>query len=227
MIILERNELIQSLADSQVACNELEIACSRKIQSYKRIVAAQVRDIRDEKDEIAHQSRIQAAQSLKKIKDLEKQVKQASAISSSLKESNLKYNQKIQSNSVLIAQKDSTIEDLKSQLSETVTASNRLEKRSSDLDVEMKNLLTRVNAAETLVLEYQQAFADMYANALGVHLDSLPITATTSVQSLKDIISASTSTSNMMSNVMVDEDLLEDENIIDTLDLEDDDLITT
>ena len=154
------------------------------------------------------------------------QLAQANSISERLKENNLKYNQKIQSNSVLIAQKDSTIDDLKSQLSETVTASKRLEKKSSDLDAEKESLLSRVTAAEKLVLEYQQAYADMYANALGVHLDNLPITASTSVQSLKEMISAGTSTSNMMSGAMVD-DLLEDDDLVDSIDLEDETLITT
>lgn len=223
----QKNELVHALADSQVACNTLEIACSRKIASYKRIVAAQVRDLKNDAEDARRQSRIQAAKSIKIIEGLKDELAQNQSISSRLKESNLKYNQKIQSSSVLIAQKDSTIEDLKSQLSETVTASKRLEQRSSDLDAEKENLLARVAASEKLVLDYQQAYADMYANALGVHLDNLPITASTSVQRLKEIISAGTSTSNMMSGVMVDEDIVDDDAILDIVDIDDDTLITT
>lgn len=223
----EKNELVQALADSQAACSELEIACSRKIASYKRIVAAQVRDIKKDADEFKRQSKIQAAKSTKTIQSLRDELAQSQSISSRLKESNLKYNQKIQSNSVLLAQKDSAIDDLKLQLSETVTASKRLEKKSSDLDAEMETLLARVEAAEKLVLDYQQAYADIYANALGVHLDNLPITATTSVQRLKEIISAGTSTSNMMPGMTVDEELLDEENQIDSMDVDDDTLITT
>lgn len=223
----EKNSLVQSLADSQAACSALEVACARKIASYKRIVASQVRDLQEENKEISRKAKIQASRSVEQINDLKDRLAQVSSISERLKENNLKYNQKIQSNSVLIAQKDSTIDDLKSQLSETVTASKRLEKKSSDLDAEKENLLSRVTAAEKLVLEYQQAYADMYANALGVHLDNLPITATTSVQSLKEMISAGTSTSNMMSGAMVDDLLDEDEDIIDTLNIDDDNLITT
>ena len=224
----EKNELVQELADSQVAYNELEIACSRKIASYKRIVASQVRDIKDRAEEIKQQSKIQATKSMRRIQELEAQVAQSSSVSERLKESNLKYNQKIQSNSALIAQQDSTIADLKSQLSETVTASRRFEKRSSDLDAEKESLLQRVTAAEKLVLEYQQAYADIYANALGVHLDNLSITASTSVQRLKEIISAGTSTSNMMSGEMIGGELLEDDDqLIDSIGDEDESLITT
>lgn len=223
----EKNSLVQSLADSQAACSALEVACARKIASYKRIVASQIKDLQDENAEITKMAKIQASKSIKAINSLKSQIAEANLISERLKENNLKYNQKIQSNSVLIAQKDSTIDDLKSQLSETVTASKRLEQKSSDLGEEKEDLLSRVTAAEKLVLEYQQAYADMYANALGVHLDNLPITATTSVQNLKDMISAGTSTSNMMSGAMVDDLLDEDEEIIDTLAVDDDNLIIT
>ena len=222
----EKNSLVQSLADSQAACSSLEIACARKIASYKRIVASQVKDLQEENAEITRKAKIQASRSLNQIDSLKDQLAQANSISERLKENNLKYNQKIQSNSVLIAQKDSTIDDLKSQLSETVTASKRLEKKTSDLDAEKESLLSRVTAAEKLVLEYQQVYADMYANALGVHLDNLPITASTSVQGLKEMISAGTSTSNMMSGAMVD-DILEDDDLVDSIDLEDETLITT
>lgn len=246
----EKNALVQQLADSQLAYNTLEVQCSRKIASYKRIVAAQMTDIKNDKEEIARKARITAATSSQKVKDLEAKLEETSnklkesrvqasksfaeirslqskldSASSRLEENNLKYKQKIQSNSILITQRDSEIEDLKSQLSETVTASKRLEQQTSNLDAEKADLLARVEAAEKLVLDYQQAYADIYANALGVHLDNLSITASTSVQDLKEIISAGTSTSNMMAGVAVD-DVLDDEDQIESIG-DEDDLITT
>ena len=219
----QKNELEKELADSQVACNTLEVACSRKIAAYKRIVASQMKDLKQDVEYEKHRSSVIASKSAKTIRDLKDEL---SSVSERLEENNLKYKQKIQSNSVLISQQGSEIEDLKSQLSETVTASKRLETKSSDLDAANAELLSRVQAAESLVLEYQQAFADMYANALGVHLDKLSVTASTSVQSLKEMISAGTSTSNMMSGEMIDEPL-EDDEIIDSIDVEEDDSLIT
>lgn len=113
---------------------------------------------------------------------------------------NLKYQQKIEANNEAISQKDSEIEELNTKLSETVTAQKEVESRASDLDETNKELLSRVEAAEEMVLSYQQAFADMYANALGVCLTGLPITASTSVDELKQMIKSGTSTAGIPAN---------------------------
>ena len=247
----EKNNLIQQLAAAQLECNTLEIQCARKIASYKRIVASQINDLKSDLDIATKKARIQATTSNNKVNKLQAALQNAneelerckvqasrssrkaeslrtqlSEASTQLEDNNLKYKQKIQSNSILISQRDSEIEDLRSQLSETVTASKRLEQQTSNLGAENKELLSRVEAAEKLVLEYQQAYADMYANALGVRLDNLSITASTSVQALRDIISAGTSTSNIMPNVMVDDVLNDDTDDIEPAVVEDDTLIT-
>lgn len=128
---------------------------------------------------------------------------------------NLKYQHKIEANSQAISQKDSEIEELKSRLSETVAASKKLESKASNLDDQNGELLSRVEAAEEMVLSYQQAYADMYANALGVCLTGLPITASTSVEELKSMIKSGTSTACMPASpsfeeVEGEEDLIED-----------------
>ena len=255
----EKNALVQQLADAQVACNVLEVQCSRKIASYKRIVASQMSDIKKDKAQAIRKARITAAESARRIDELEERLNstaiklreskvqasksadevnslkgqltsvknQLNSVSSRLEENNLKYKQKIQSSSDLITQHESEIQDLKSQLSETVTASKRLKQQTSNLDAERADLTSRVEAAEKLVLEYQQAYADIYANALGIHLDNLSVTASTSVQDLRDMISAGTSTSNMMSGVMVDDILDDDSEQLESIGDEDDTLITT
>jgi len=110
---------------------------------------------------------------------------------------NLKYQHKIESSSRAISQKDSEIEKLKKQLDETVTASQQLKINASNLDDTNKELLSRVEAAEEMVSNYQQAYANLYANALGVYLTGLPVTASTSVDELKQMIQAGTSTANI------------------------------
>ena len=110
---------------------------------------------------------------------------------------NLKYKQKIEANSETISQKDSAIEELKNELNETVVANRKLETKASNLDEKCNELLSRVEAAEEMVMSYQQAYANMYANALGVYLKELPVTATTSVTDLKNMIVAGTSTASI------------------------------
>ena len=110
---------------------------------------------------------------------------------------NLKYEHKIEANSEAISQKDSTIEDLTAKLNETVVASRKFESKASHLDETNKELLSRVEAAEKMVESYQQAYANMYANALGVYLTGLPITASTTVEELTSMIKAGTSTANI------------------------------
>lgn len=121
------------------------------------------------------------------------------------KDLNLKYQHKIEANSETISQKDTQIEELKNRLSETVAASEELKLQASNLDVENKELLSRVEAAEEMVLSYQQAYADIYANALGVCLTGLPITASTSVEELKSMIKSGTSTASMPANPSFEE----------------------
>jgi hypothetical protein len=45
-----------------------------------------------------------------------------------------------------------------------------------------------VSAATKLIQEYQDAYANLYANAIGVHLEDVRVTASTSVKELQTII---------------------------------------
>lgn len=110
---------------------------------------------------------------------------------------NLKYQQKIEANKNIISEKDSIIDDLNKKLNETVVASKKVELKASNLDEKNKELLSRIEAAEEMISSYQQAYANIYANALGVYLTGLPITANTSVEELTDMIKAGTSTANI------------------------------
>lgn len=136
---------------------------------------------------------------------------------------NLKYQRKIEANSEAISEKDSAIEDLKSELHETVVANKKLESKASNLGDKCEELQSRVEAAEEMVLSYQQAYANIYANALGVHLSGLPITANTSVEELTEMIKAGTSTANIpagpaMYEVEADYDEEDDFDITDDTD---------
>jgi len=137
---------------------------------------------------------------------------------------NLKYQHKIEANSKAISQKDSEIEDLKNKLNETVIASKDLEAKASNLDEQNGELLSRVEAAEEMVSKYQQAYANLYANALGVYLKGLPVTASTSVDELKQMINSGTSTANIPARpafYSVEEEEQEDDQVIEGEDFDD------
>ena len=110
---------------------------------------------------------------------------------------NLKYQHKIESHSEAMSEKDSKIGELEAKLDETVIKANDSKAREASLEQENKELQSRIEAAEDMIASYQQAYANIYANALGVYLKGLPITASTSVEELTDMIKAGTSTANI------------------------------
>ena len=52
-------------------------------------------------------------------------------------------------------------------------------------------------ASEEMLHQYQQAYADFYATALGTSVSGLPVTASTSVGELENLIKGATNTSNI------------------------------
>ena len=117
---------------------------------------------------------------------------------------NLKYEHKIENSSKLLSEKDNEIAELTNRVNETVTASRNLTKENNEL-------AARVEAAERNLAAYQQAYANLYANALGVYLTGLPVTASTSVDELKQMISAGTSTANIAARPSFDTELIDEE----------------
>ena len=81
---------------------------------------------------------------------------------------------------------------MKVELAETVSNHDK-ELRASNRDDEVKALQSKVEAAESLIRDYQDAYVNMYSNALGVHPPKLSITASTSVASLKRMVRSSAS----------------------------------
>lgn len=194
------------LRDADAALDEAEVKAERAQKTLSRVQAS-LRTTKDElkvKDEELRRVQSECRSQVRansRLKDrLSKLSDKSLADQHTIKASedlNLKYQHKIEANSEAISQKDSEIEELKSTLSETVAACEKLESKASNLDEKNKELQSRVEAAEEMVLSYQQAYADIYANALGVCLTGLPITASTSVDELKMMIKSGTSTAGM------------------------------
>lgn len=116
---------------------------------------------------------------------------------SSIKDENLNYSKKIESSEDIIHSQDAEIAALRSEL-KTVNSS----KRTADLEASNRecDLQRKLEESEDLIFSYQQAYADMCANAVGVTLDNVPITSSTSVDELRRYIYGSSSVSSASSN---------------------------
>ena len=170
----KENEILSS----KLASNEIE--SRRKISSISRITADQIRSATDAKD---------AA---------EKRCKQLVAASIRMKETisqersnNLKYLQKISESKNIVDSKDSLISSLKTRLNETVTASANVERRTSNLDEQLKRSKAEIIACKKMLKDYQDAYAELYSQAIGADLQKVKVTASTSVSSLRSAITSS------------------------------------
>lgn len=168
------------ILSSKLASNEIE--ARRKISSISRITADQIKSATDAKD-VA-----------------EKRCKQLVAASTRMKETisqersnNLKYLQKISESKNIIDSKDSLISSLKTRLNETVTASANVERRTSNLDEQLKRSKAEILSCKKMLKEYQDAYAELYSQAVGADLQKVKVTASTSVSSLRSAITSSIS----------------------------------
>lgn len=171
--------------ENQILSNKLasnEIEARRKISSISRITADQIRSATDAKD---------AA---------EKRCKQLVAASIRMKETisqersnNLKYLQKISESKNIVDSKDSLISSLRARLNETVTASANVERRTSNLDEQLKKSKDEIIACKKMLKDYQDAYAELYSQAVGADLQKVKVTASTSVSSLRSAITSSIS----------------------------------
>lgn len=168
------------ILSSKLASNEIE--ARRKISSISRITADQIKCATDAKD---------AA---------EKRCKQLVAASIRMKETisqersnNLKYLQKISESKNIVDSKDSLISSLKTRLNETVNASANVERRTSNLDEQLKRSKAEIVACKKMLKDYQDAYAELYSQAIGADLQKVKVTASTSVSSLRSAITSSIS----------------------------------
>ena len=109
-----------------------------------------------------------------------------------LKADNLKYKQKIQSSTQAIQAKEDNIADLETKLNETVTAARSIQTASSNRDAELSHLRSELESAHKIIAEYQDAYANLYASAVGVSLNNVAVTGSTSVSQLKQMIKSTT-----------------------------------
>ncbi len=232
--ISELRKINASLNDEVSMLNNhiaiMESSASRKIKTLERITASQMKSIKSDLDESKKRCKIMQSTNTKlkdekikldkKMSNLVTANEQLSKENKSLSTSNLIYKQRIEATANDIDEKDSVISDLRTELRETVTAATESESRTSNLDAKIKKLQQEVSAATKLIQEYQDAYANLYANAIGVHLEDVRVTSATSVRELQSIIGST--------NVGSQQSVSQDDDFIDVGDFSDndDDLVT-
>ena len=216
-----------------------QIQYRRKLKTIERITASQSKLMQSKIDEIkkANKQLVTANKKLSsELQDVQAENSQISSELNSARKNNLIYKQKIESSTSAIKAKDTEIAKLRSELNKTVVASTNATKQASnrgeqikDLNAkitasrtELDSLKDRVEAMEEMLAEYQQAYANIYANAVGIRASGLQVTASTSVSELENMIQGATNVANVGIHPSFDEAILPTE--VDNLDDDSSDL---
>ncbi len=196
-------------------------ACNRKVAALKRITSAQLSDVTKELDSTARSlnSTITSCTALRsKNRSLSKSCNFLRSENSDLvnqlnamQKTNLIYKQRVKASANEIQNKENVISGLRKKLRETVTASSKVESSASNLGEENKHLKSENQAIRSALRSFQNAYANVYATALGVHIDSISISDSTSVAELQKIIDGATNTVNIPSTSMVEPAFISDE----------------
>lgn len=171
--------------ENEVLSNKLassEIEARRKISSISRITADQIKAATDAKDAAENRCKQLVAASTRMKETISQE-----------RSNNLKYLQKISESKNIVDSKDSLISSLQTRLNETVTASANTERRTSNLDEQLKKAKAEIVACKKMLKEYQDAYAELYSQAIGADLEKVKVTASTSVSSLRSSITSSIS----------------------------------
>lgn len=209
------DQLQSNINDLTLKCDNQSIQMSLKVGRLQRIVADQqasvdrLEDIyKEENEKLSRNNKvlIRANMQLKKnLEDIKASSQEISDRANSrrdtiiannktikkLQSQNLTYREKIEASDKLIAERDSRISKLEKDLDKTVIESSTSSEKLSDLESENESLKKQIKASQQLVMEYQDAYASMYSNALGVGLKDVTVTASTSVKELQSIIASS------------------------------------
>lgn len=168
------------ILSSKLASNEIE--ARRKISSISRITADQIKCATDAKDASEKRCNQLVAASIRMKETISQE-----------RSNNLKYLQKISESKNIFDSKDSLISSLKTRLNETVTASANVERRTSNLDEQLKRSKDEIVACKKMIKEYQDAYAELYSQAIGADLQKVKVNSSTSVSSLRSAITSSIS----------------------------------
>lgn len=195
---------IQSLKDqlnTLTKTNEsLLSSTNRKVKAIKKIASSQHTYLKDELDNVRFKNKI-LSNNLNKVKD------------ESIKASklNLKYKMNIESNAKKLRDMEAIIASLTESKSKTVENLTQYKAKVSNLEKKITDLSQDIKASENIIADYQDAYAKLYANALGTQLDQISVTSATTVNELEKAIGRNVSerVSIMSSNELDDIDRID------------------
>lgn len=134
----------------------------------------------------------------------------------SLSKDNLIYRRKIEANSHARKADEAKISELDASLRKTVAENRRLSDQLSNRDKQTAELQKSIEASQQMILAYQQEFADMCADIVGIHVDNIDVTATTSPEDLRKLVFGASGRSNSASQAQPELiDLGEDDVLLD------------
>lgn len=211
---LESQAIIASLTKEidklKADIHSAKYASKRRSSAIERITASQMADIQQSLDRVTASRDSLSKRNITLTKQLEAE-----------KTSNLIYRQRVEASrkrqQAESERKDNIIASLQADVRKTVTASRANERAASDLGVDNKKLIAERNAIESNLQAYQDAYANIYANALGVSFSNLKITSATTVEELQNLIAGATNSANICPTDTIGEAYIADE---------DEDLIT-
>lgn len=165
----ENAQLRRQLKDLQAANSTAAVQAARKLKTIKRMTSEQLNDI----TATTHSQQ-------KRINGLTREVTSLQSEVKASKRLNLDYKRKVQS-------VETAHEDMEYKMRETVTASKHTQSQAS-------KLLSQVQDLTDDLLQSKQAYANLYAGAVGVNPRSLTITASMSIVQIRKQISGATNT---------------------------------
>lgn len=246
----ENDSLKKQVKSCKAELNSVKASYDRKLKHLERITRSQQKLMSDRITASTEKcnSLVMANKDMKKelikskteIRKIQASNSEISQELTSLKKSNLIYRQKIESSTADIADKAKTISNLQTKLDKTVIASTEASRKASNCDEKVKRLSSEISASDNVISEleyritamedmlhqYQQAYADIYATAIGTSVTGLPVTASTSVRDLEDLIQGATNTSNIGANPSFMDEFEEPVDVINDGDAYEADLVT-
>ena len=246
----EKDDLEKELKASKEELANVKASYDRKLKHLERITCSQQKLMKDRVTAATERCKIAISantQLKKQLADSESKLQNVITANSSitkelnsLKNSNLIYQQKIECSTADIEDKTATISTLQDKLDKTVMASTEASRKASNRDEEVKRLQSEISAStktvsdlqsqvsvmEDMLYQYQQAYADIYASAIGGSTEGVSVTASTSVRDLENLIQGATNTSNIGCNPGFTDDFIEPVDVIDEEDGYGADLVT-
>ena len=197
-LYLESQDTISEMQEQMRDLEEREraevSAAKRKMSAMERIGASQMSDLQVSLD------RITASRDMYKHRNISLSKRLETA-----EKANLIYKQKIEATKARhdteVERKDTVIASLKAEMRKTVAESKREGKAASDLDEDNRRLRSELDSCQASLRAYQEAYAGIYAHALGVDFDCTQIVSSMSVEKLQQLISSATNSVNISPSV--------------------------